>query len=133
MTETLFIPECGLSICINGTRVGAAQSYQIRCTAAHEPVYGFWDSEASGFLRGKRRYEVTLRRIYPDLPGLGDGISLFGLQNFTAAITHHGRTVKFSGCEWSSIREDAEPEQPMIEEMVFLAADRSAKTDGEGA
>ena len=84
MTEPVFFPERGLTVCFGGKQTAAVQSYQIRCTAAREPVYGFWDSEVSGILPGKRRYEVTLRRIYPILPGLNDGISLFDLQNFTA-------------------------------------------------
>ena len=132
MTEELFFPEHGLTVCFNSKQAAAVQSYQIRCTAVREPIYGFWDSEASGILPGKRRYEVTLRRLYPILPGLNDGISLFELQSFTATIRHHGRTVTFSGCEWSSIRETADPEQPVIEEMVFVAAARSTQTDGEG-
>ena len=133
MTEPVFFPERGLTVCFGGKQTAAVQSYQIRCTAAREPVYGFCDSEVSGILPGKRRYEVTLRRIYPILPGLNDGISLFDLQNFTATIKHHGRTVTFSGCEWISIREKADPEQPVIEEMVFVAGTRSVQTDGEEA
>lgn len=125
MTEAMAFPEQGMQICFNGTQAAAVQSYEVRCTAAREPVYGFWDSEASGVLPGRRRYEVTLRRVYPMLPGVKDGICLYDLQAFTAAITHHGRTVTFSGCEWRSIRENADPAQPVFEEMVFVAAARS--------
>lgn len=128
MTGQMFFPEREMTVCFNGTQMATLQSYQVTCTADCEAVFGFGDGAPSGVARGGKRFALTLRRIYPILSGLQDGISLYELQNFTVSITHHKRVVTFSGCEWTSIRESVQPDAPVIEEMTLLAAGRTQRT-----
>ena len=83
MTGQMFFPEREMTVCFNGTQMATLQSYQVTCTADCEAVCGFGDGAPSGVARGGKRFALTLRRIYPILSGLQDGISLYDLQNFT--------------------------------------------------
>ena len=110
---------------INTHPVAFLQCVSVSCLREREAVYGFGDSEPSGFTKGKTVYEVTFRRAAQFTPEIGDQLNLQSLENFEVAIRNRGYKTTFTGCNWKRITEGGTPEAPVFEEMVLVASGRS--------
>lgn len=121
-----------LSLEINGAPVGLVNSYREQMTVDVTAASAFGSNLPAGLHPGKVQFRVKLNRVLLDHMLLSDGISPYGLHNFTLAIVAQRQTVRFTGCEFTSVTVRCDAGSSMIEEAELLAVSRSVVTGGGG-
>ena len=109
---------------VDGKRVAVVQSYSARATKTSRAVEAFGESEPVATLDGQRRYTLELTRLYATDEAISDGINFYEMKDFSLVICKPDRKVIYSGCEWSSIREDGELDAMVAEKITVTAARR---------
>ena len=109
---------------VDGKRVAVVQSYSAKATKTSRAVEAFGESEPVATLDGQRKYTLELTRLYATDEAISDGIDFYGMKDFSLVICKPDRKVIYSGCEWSSIREDGELDAMVAEKITVTAAHR---------
>ena len=109
---------------VEGKRVAVVQSYSARATKTSRAVEAFGESEPVATLDGQRKYTLELTRLYATDEAISDGINFYEMKDFSLVICKPDRKVIYSGCEWSSIREDGELDAMVAEKITVTAARR---------
>ena len=109
---------------VDGRRVAVVQSYSAKATKTSRAVEAFGESEPVATLDGQRKYTLELTRLYATDEAISDGIDFYGMKDFSLVICKPDRKVIYSGCEWSSIREDGELDAMVAEKITVTAARR---------
>ena len=109
---------------VDGKRVAVVQSYSARATKTSRAVEAFGESEPVATLDGQRKYTLELTRLYATDEAISDGINFYEMKDFSLVICKPDRKVIYSGCEWSSIREDGELDAMVAEKITVTAARR---------
>ncbi len=131
MSSFLSTPSVpALSLEINGAPVGLVHDFREQMTVE------VWAAAARGsnlpavLHAGSVRYRVRLSRVLLDNPLLSDGITPYGLHAFTLSIIGQSKTVRFTGCEFTSVTVHSEAGASMIEEAELMALDRTVTAGG---
>ena len=109
---------------VDGKRVAVVQSYSAKATKTSRAVEAFGESEPVATLDGQRKYTLELTRLYVTDEAISDGIDFYGMKDFSLVICKPDRKVIYSGCEWSSIREDGELDAMVAEKITVTASHR---------
>ena len=109
---------------VEGKRVAVVQSYSARAVKTSRAVEAFGESEPVATLDGQRKYTLELTRLYATDEAISDGINFYEMKDFSLVICKPDRKVIYSGCEWSSIREDGELDAMVAEKITVTAARR---------
>ena len=109
---------------VDGKRVAVVQSYSAKATKTSRAVEAFGESEPVATLDGQRKYTLELTRLYATDEAISDGIDFYGMKDFSLVIGKPDRKVIYSGCEWSSIREDGELDAMVAEKITVTASHR---------
>ena len=109
---------------VDGKRVAVVQSYSAKATKTSRAVEAFGESEPVATLDGQRKYTLELTRLYATDEAVSDGINFYEMKDFSLVICKPDRKVIYSGCEWSSIREDGELDAMVAEKITVTAARR---------
>ena len=109
---------------VDGKRVAVVQSYSARAVKTSRAVEAFGESESVATLDGQRKYTLELTRLYATDEAISDGINFYEMKDFSLVICKPDRKVIYSGCEWSSIREDGELDAMVAEKITVTAARR---------
>ena len=109
---------------VDGKRVAVVQSYSAKATKTSRAVEAFGESEPVATLDGQRKYTLELTRLYATDAAVSDGINYYEMKDFSLVICKPDRKVIYSGCEWSSIREDGELDAMVAEKITVTAARR---------
>ena len=109
---------------VDGKRVAVVQSYSAKVTKTSRAVEAFGESEPVATLDGQRKYTLELTRLYATDEAISDGIDFYGMKDFSLVICKPDRKVIYSGCEWSSIREDGELDAMVAEKITVTASHR---------
>ena len=109
---------------VDGKRVAVVQSYSAKATKTSRAVEAFGESEPVATLDGQRKYTLELTRLYAMDEAISDGIDFYGMKDFSLVICKPDRKVIYSGCEWSSIREDGELDAMVAEKITVTASHR---------
>ena len=109
---------------VDGKRVAVVQSYSARAVKTSRAVEAFGESEPVATLDGQRKYTLELTRLYATDEAVSDGINFYEMKDFSLVICKPDRKVIYSGCEWSSIREDGELDAMVAEKITVTAARR---------
>ena len=109
---------------VDGKRVAVVQSYSAKATKTSRVVEAFGESEPVATLDGQRKYTLELTRLYATDEAISDGIDFYGMKDFSLVICKPDRKVIYSGCEWSSIREDGELDAMVAEKITVTASHR---------
>ena len=109
---------------VDGKRVAVVQSYSAKATKTSRAVEAFGESEPVATLDGQRKYTLELTRLYATDEAISDGINFYEMKDFSLVICKPDRKVIYSGCEWSSIREDGELDAMVAEKITVTAARR---------
>ncbi|MBQ3357032.1 MAG: hypothetical protein IJG45_07985 [Oscillospiraceae bacterium] len=121
-----------LSLEINGSLIGLVNSFREQMTVEVTAAAARGSNLPSGLHPGSVRYRVKLNRVLLENPMLTDGFSPYELHNFTLSIIGPRQTVRFTGCEFTSVTVHTEAGSCLIEEAELMALDRSAVTGGGG-
>ena len=109
---------------VDGKRVAVVQSYSAQAAPTSRAVEAFGESEPVATLNGQRKYTLELTRLYATDEAISDGIDFYGMKDFSLVICKPDRKVIYSGCEWSSIREDGELDAMVAEKITVTASHR---------
>ena len=109
---------------VDGKRVAVVQSYSAKAAKTSRAVEAFGESEPVATLNGQRKYTLELTRLYATDEAISDGIDFYGMKDFSLVICKPDRKVIYSGCEWSSIREDGELDAMVAEKITMTASHR---------
>ena len=109
---------------VDGKRVAVVQSYSAKAAKTSRAVEAFGESEPVATLDGQRKYTLELTRLYVTDEAISDGIDFYGMKDFSLVICKPDRKVIYSGCEWSSIREDGELDAMVAEKITMTASHR---------
>ena len=109
---------------VDGKRVAVVQSYSAKAAKTSRAVEAFGESEPVATLDGQRKYTLELTRLYATDETISDGIDFYGMKDFSLVICKPDRKVIYSGCEWSSIREDGELDAMVAEKITVTASHR---------
>ena len=109
---------------VDGKRVAVVQSYSAKATKTSRAVEALGESEPVATLDGQRKYTLELTRLYATDEAISDGIDFYGMKDFSLVICKPDRKVIYSGCEWSSIREDGELDAMVAEKITVTASHR---------
>lgn len=119
-----------LSLEVNGAPIGLVHDFREQMTVDVTAAAARGSNLPSGLHPGSVRYRVQLNRVLLDNPNLSDGFTPYGLHNFTLSIIGQRQTVRFTGCEFTSITVHSEAGSCVIEEAELMALNRSAVTGG---
>ena len=109
---------------VDGKRVAVVQSYSAKAAKTSRAVEAFGESEPVATLNGQRKYTLELTRLYATDEAISDGIDFYGMKDFSLVICKPDRKAIYSGCEWSSIREDGELDAMVAEKITVTASHR---------
>ena len=109
---------------VDGKRVAVVQSYSAKAAKTSRAVEAFGESEPVATIPGPRSHLVELTRLYATDEAISDGIDFYGMKDFSLVICKPDRKVIYSGCEWSSIREDGELDAMVAEKITVTASHR---------
>ena len=109
---------------VNGRKVAVVQSYTAQTTKSSTTVEAFGESEPVAAIPGQSKHQLELTRIYATDEAIADGINFYDLEDFSLVICKPDRKVIYSGCEWSSIREDGELDAMVAEKITVTASHR---------
>lgn len=109
---------------INGRKLAVAQSYRAKSTKESRYVESFGATEPVGTVAGRVRHVLELSRVYIADAGYSDGIDFYSLDDFNVVIVKPDRKIIYSGCQWSGISEEAGADDPVLEKVTAVAANR---------
>lgn len=121
-----------LSIQINGSPVGLVHDFREQMTVEVTPAAARGSNLPAVLHPGSVRYRVQLNRVLLENANLTDSFTPYGLHNFTLSIVGQRRTVRFTGCEFTSVTVHSEAGACVIEEAELMALDRTTVTGGGG-
>ena len=91
-------------------------------------VRAFGENEASCWVPGALTYRVKLNRLLLDTNIIEDPLLLHDLHAFSLTLTGCGRTVVYTGCEFTSITRCCQSGGDVVEEAELVAAGRTEST-----
>lgn len=121
-----------LSLKINDALIGLVHDFREQMTVEVTAAAARGSNLPSGLHPGSVRYRVQLNRVLLDNLLLSDGFTPYGLHNFTLSIVGQRQTVRFTGCEFTSVTVHSEAGACVIEEAELMALNRSVIAGGGG-
>ena len=117
----MFPAEPAVEILINGRRIGLLQEYSVsQKTAIHAPK-SFGSNSPAALLPGEVSYAITLKRLLLDRVELPMQFAPYGMKDFTLTIREQQRSLTYSGCQWTLIKESYQLGQSLLEELQLVA------------
>ena len=117
---------------INGSPVGLVHDFREQMTVEVTAAAARGSNLPAGLHPGPVCYRVKLSRVLLDSLVLSDGFTPYGVHNFTLSIVGQRQTVRYTGCEFTSVTVRGEVGASLIEEAELLALERSVLTGGGG-
>ena len=105
-----------IRIGMNGVRLAAAEGYRICTEVGSTTVHACGQTAPVAVLRDPPKYTVTLRRLR-----LREEVTL-PQEEFTMTIRRPGGSLCFTGCLWTTAREEAEADGRLWEALTLTAA-----------
>ena len=109
---------------LDGRKIAVVQSYTAKATKTSKSVEAFGESEPVATIEGQKQYTLDLTRLYATDDAVSDGINFYDLRDFSLVICKPDRKVIYSGCEWSTIREEGQLNAMVAEKVTVVAAKR---------
>ena len=109
---------------LDGRKVAVVQSYTAKASKTSKSVEAFGESEPVATIEGQKKYTLELTRLYATDDAVSDGINFYDLRDFSLVICKPDRKVIYSGCEWSTIREEGQLNAMVAEKVTVVAATR---------
>lgn len=109
---------------LDGKKVAVVQSYSCKTTRASTPVEAFGEDEPVATIQGPQNHVVELTRLYVTDQAIADGLDFYGMKDFSLVICKPDRKIIYSGCQWSTIKEDAQLSAMVVEKLTVVAQRR---------
>jgi len=108
----------------NGKKIAVVQNYRSVSTRSERTIEAFGEKEPVATIAGQNIYQLVLTRLYATDEAISDGISFYGLEDFSLVIVKPDRRVVYTGCNWSKISETGELSETVAEEITVVASKR---------
>ena len=125
MAKVVFPTGKDIYLEVNGIRLAVAQSYKARTTMESQYVEAFGSAEPVGTIGGKVKHVLELTRVCAIPASSGGTVDFHTLSGFNVVIVKPDRQIIYSGCEWSSIVENAQLNDVVLESVTIVAAKRT--------
>ena len=122
--EALPLPEAYM-VSLGSTRIGMLQSFREQTECKTTAVRAIGENRASRWIPGALTYRVRLERLLLDTNVIADPLLLHDLHGFSLTLTGCGRTVVYTGCEFTSITRRCQVGGDVVEEAELVAAGRT--------
>lgn len=122
--EALPLPEA-YTVSLGSTRIGMLQSFREQTECKTTAVRAIGENRASRWIPGALTYRVRLERLLLDTNVIADPLLLHDLHGFSLTLTGCGRTVVYTGCEFTSITRRCQVGGDVVEEAELVAAGRT--------
>lgn len=122
--EALPLPEA-YAVSLGSTRIGMLRSFREQTERKATAVRAIGESSASRWIPGALTYRVRLERLLLDTNVIADPLFLHELHGFSLTLTGCGRTVVYTGCEFTSITRRCQAGGDVVEEAELVAAGRT--------
>lgn len=109
---------------VDGVKVAVVQSYRAVTTRNSKNIEAFGQMEPVATIRGLNQYTLELTRLYATDEALRDGISFYGMEDFSLVIVKPGRRIVFTGCQWMSLEESTSLGGTVLEKVSLTATSR---------
>lgn len=109
---------------VDGVKVAVVQSYRALTTRNSKNIEAFGQMEPVATIRGLNQYTLELTRLYATDEALRDGISFYGMEDFSLVIVKPGRRIVFTGCQWMSLEESTSLGGTVLEKVSLTATSR---------
>lgn len=119
----MFSAVKNLYVEINGVKVGAIKSYNIKTICSSKHLDTVWGNDAASTIKGNTKYIISLTRLYL----ANNIIDFYNLKDFTLKIVKPMETLTFSGCEWTSMEEDGSLERIILENFTLISLCRTVR------
>lgn len=116
------------SVKLGTTRVGMLQSFLEQTECKTTAVRAMGENEPSTLIPGALTYRVKLKRLLLDTDALEAPQLLHSLHAFSLTLTGCGRSVRYTGCEFTSITRSCDESGRVVEEAELTAVGRSEIT-----
>ena len=110
---------------INGKRIAVAQSYRAKSVRESRLIESFGAEQPVGTVAGRQHHVIELSRVYASDSVIQDGVDFYSLQDFNIVVVKPDRKILFTGCQWSSVVEQTQGEDPLVEKLTAIAAVRT--------
>ena len=124
MNVTGFPTSSDIYLELDGKKVAVVQSYACKATRSSIPVEAFGEDEPVATIQGPQSHVVELTRLYVTDQAIADGLDFYGMKDFSLVICKPDRKVIYSGCQWSSIREEGGLSAMVAEKLTVIARHR---------
>ena len=111
----------GLCVEINGVKVGAIKSYNIKTICSSKHLDTLWGNDLAQTVKGNTRYIVSLTKLCL----INNAIDFYNLKNFTLRIVKPMEVLVFCGCEWTNMEESGSLEGIVLEEFTLVSLSRT--------
>ena len=118
------LPEAYM-VSLGSTRIGMLQSFREQTECKTTAVRAIGENRASRWIPGALTYRVRLERLLLDTNVIADPLLLHDLHGFSLTLTGCGRTVVYTGCEFTSITRRCQVGGDVVEEAELVAAGRT--------
>lgn len=125
--EAIPLPKA-YTVKLGSTRVGMLQSFREQTECKTSAVRAVGENKASRWIPGALTYRVKLNRLLLDTNIIEDPLLLHDLHAFSLTLTGCGRTVVYTGCEFTSITRCCQSGGDVVEEAELVAAGRTEST-----
>lgn len=122
--EAIPLPEA-YTVSLGSTRIGMLQSFREQTECKTTAVRAIGENGASRWIPGSLTYRVRLERLLLDTNVIADPLLPHDLHGFSLTLTGYGRTVVYTGCEFTSITRRCQVGGDVVEEAELVAAGRT--------
>ena len=109
---------------VNGTKVAVVQSYSAKATKSSGTVEAFGEKQPVATVAGPVKHELELTRLYATDEAIRDGLDFYKLEDFSLVISKPDKRIIYSGCQWSTISEEAGLGDMVLEKVRVVASKR---------
>ena len=121
MTYVTIPAAAAVRVSINGSFVGALQSYREECTQGLARICSIGSGSVQKLHPLRREYDLQLRFLMPAGSSAPD---MQELSNFTIELSAHNRTLRFGGCEFERVFTECELGGSIVCEVQLAAISR---------
>ncbi len=118
---SMFSAINGLYVEINGVKVGAIKSYNIKTICSSKHLDTLWGNDLAQTVKGNTRYIVSLTKLCL----ANNVIDFYNLKNFTLKIVKPMEALVFCGCEWTNMEEHGSLEGVVLEDFTLVSLSRT--------
>ena len=124
MTIAGFPTSSDIYLEVNGTKVAVVQSYSAKATKSSGTVEAFGEKQPVATVAGPVKHELELTRLYATDEAIRDGLDFYKLEDFSLVISKPDKRIIYSGCQWSTISEEAGLGDMVLEKVTLVASRR---------